>query len=114
MRPLEAVEAVVADLRAGGVRATSDPRDLNRLPAVFVAVDTIREANLCGECETVVALVMVAKDTGNRLALSALSELYEDVRELVEIDGDVTAESVTLPGSAPAPLPAFTARLLPL
>lgn len=111
MGPDKAVAAVVAELRAADIRASDDPRDLNP-PCVWVTPETIRQANLCGGVETVVGITLMARDSGSTSATEALAALLDSVLGAVEVDGDLTAQSVTLPSGGP--LPAFTGQLLPL
>lgn len=106
------VQSVADLLTEHGIPATTEPRDL-RTPGVWVTVDRTRPSRLCGTHETVVSVVLVARDTGHRHALAHLSDLLDKVLGVVVPDGDVVADTITLPaGGSPLPAMTFTTTVL--
>lgn len=99
------LEGVVAALRAGGVHASVDSRNVHG-PFAWVTPHDIGAA-LGGNLTVRAAIYLVAPDVGGRAAVELLGKLLDDVSELVTFDEPVTYVTVTLPGSAPANLPAL-------
>ena len=98
-----ALDALVAQLDAAGVRATVDPRNVNP-PCALVTVDRV-DATL-GGCPTVDALVLlVAPDVGMPAALDTLGDMLDRV---ATVPGVSAALPDTFTGPAAGqPLPAF-------
>lgn len=101
-----AAGAIVADLRAAGIRATVDERELNP-PAVFVAPPALTYRFGKGGWDASWTLSAVVPDNGRRPALAALGDLVTDVQ--AALSGRVVAGrpvDLFVPGGA-APLPAY-------
>ena len=98
---VEALNHVVAELRAAGVNADTDPRNLT-LPGCLVGLDQIHRA-LARSATVVIRILAIAPDNGNPYPI--LDELLDKVAHLVETPAN--AASVTMPNHAPAPLPAL-------
>lgn len=100
-----AADAVVTRLRAGGVRATIDERDINP-PAVWVKPPVVNWRFGKG-WSAQWTLQAVVPDTGRNVALAALGELVEAVQTAMGWAA-VTAMPIALviPGGS-APLPGY-------
>lgn len=101
------IAATVLELRAAGIEATADLRDLNP-PAVLVLPDALLEpAKLCGTGRIRLVLELVARDVGDVPALDQLEVLYDLIRPVVE--RRLTSDEVTFTrspaGSDPTALP---------
>lgn len=100
------VEALVAALRAAGVRADMDPSNLN-LPAAWVTVEGIQAANLRTDVAIYVAVYLIAPDQDYGRALEALADLFNlAVPGVFSPDGQTVPQGVILPDSS-TPLPAL-------
>ena len=75
------LESVAADLRAAGIPATIDPRNLNP-PAVLVRGDQVDAGagKLCGTETIRFSLLLVVPDIGEASAYAALDALYSTVK----------------------------------
>lgn len=107
MGALAAGRAVAAMLKAAGVRAAVDARNVNA-PGAWVTCTRISSpAYLCGASDATVDVYLIAPDNGTTAALETLDQLLADALEILDVDGDIeTDHAVTLPNS-PAPLPAY-------
>jgi hypothetical protein len=105
-----AAAAVVDRLKAAGLVATLDPRDLNP-PGVWVQIETVRRDRFDADTwsgEWV--LLAIAPDVGTAGALRILGELVAKIYTAFPTAADALAQSVTLP-SGGDPLPAFRVPL---
>lgn len=105
------LEAVVAELTAEDIRASTDGSGLN-LPGVWVSIDHLEPDMLDGSGSVLVALNLVAANTVTRTAYQQLDQLLSAVlnlRPVLAVEGDVVPESVILPDN-PQTLPSY--RLL--
>lgn len=105
-----AVAAVVDRLRAGGVRACSDERDLNP-PAVWVGPPTLAFRFAKGTYDAEYHLFAVVPNTGRDTANRNLGTLIDAVQ--VAVGGAVTAGrpiDLTVPDTS-VPLPAYDLTL---
>ena len=102
----ETLTHVVDQLTAGGITATTDPRDLN-LTGVWVTLTRIASARFAGGIVTLdVGLTAIAADSG---AAGTLSDLDELVLALDAIYPHQTWEprSVVVASQSPTHLPAL-------
>ncbi|MBF6483845.1 hypothetical protein IU431_06695 [Nocardia otitidiscaviarum] len=100
------LEDVAAQLRAAGVRASVEPRDLNP-PCAWVVGRSLAHELLSGGGTLTADVYLIAPDTGIMAALAALTELLDLALTVIEPDADTSlSESVTLPGGG-GPLPAY-------
>ena len=97
---VDGAEYLVAELRAAGVEADTDPRNLS-LPGVLVSFDQISDL-LDAETATY-RLLAIVPDNGNPLA--ALDQLRTTIKPFA--DGVARAATVVLANHNPAPLPAL-------
>lgn len=104
-----ATRALVADLVAAGISATTDPRDLNP-PAVFVPPPTI-EWRFGKGADATFEIVCAVPDSGTAGALPTVSALVDDVQTALR--GAVTGGRAASfdSGTGGAPLPAYTLTL---
>lgn len=96
---------LVDTLVAAGLRAAVDPADLN-LPGVLVTLDGIDYDVLDGYT-LATRLVLVVPDNGHVRSLAALATLLNQVVDVIDPAGRVTAGTTVLPGN-PSPLPALS------
>jgi hypothetical protein len=74
------IDAVVEVLRAAGLEAAADARDLNP-PAIRVTpAELVPLDKLCGSLSLEMYLDLVARDSGDRPVLDQLEFLYDSVR----------------------------------
>lgn len=99
------VQQLVQLLVGAGVRATTNPEDLN-LPGAWVTVDTVAPLVLGGPLELRCLVYLVTGDTDYAHALDTLAGLYNRMATVLTPDGDVATQGVVLPGN-PTPLPAL-------
>lgn len=104
---LDAAAAAIVDrLRAGGVRATTDERDLNP-PAVFVGPPVMSYRFGKGSWDAAWQLAAVVPNTGRASALRDLGDLVAAVQEAL---GMAVATARPMDLSVPdqaAPLPGY-------
>lgn len=98
---VEALNHVVAELRAAGVNADTDPRNLG-LPGCLVGLEQVDRTLYAGHLVRVRVLA-IAPDTGDPYPI--LDALLDQIAEHVETPA--TAASVVLPNHNPSPLPAL-------
>lgn len=107
MVDLDAAAAAIVDtLRAAGIRATVDERELNP-PAVFVGPPNLTYRFGKGGWDASWTLAAVVTDAGRRPALAALGDLVTAVQ--AALAGRVVAGrpvDLFVPGGA-APMPAY-------
>ncbi len=106
-----AVTGVVDRLRAAGIRATADERDLNP-PGVYVAPPAVSYRFRHGDVTADWTIWCAVPNSGRDIALRNLSELVTAAVDALAADGAaVTAAPADLlvPELA-APLPAYTLR----
>lgn len=98
------VDALVEALVDAGIRQASvDPADLS-LPGVWVQITGVDQDRLGSGPTINTRLVLMVPDTGIRLSLEALAELYNQVCEVIDPAGPATPLTVSLPeGGAPVP-----------
>lgn len=104
---LETAEGLCEALRAEGMRAAVDPRDLNA-PCAWVSPNQATTGMyLCGEGELRVDIYLVSPDHGYVRSLQTLENLLSKALQVIEPDEPVSLDSsVVLPDNA-NPLPAF-------
>ena len=100
------LESVAADLRAAGIPATTDPRNLNP-PAVLVKGEAIVPGigKLCGRETVRFSLLLTVPDIGEAGAYGALDGLYSLVRSVLDVSlttDDRPFERLVLPDSSTA------------
>lgn len=87
-------------IKARGIPATLDSRDLDA-PGAIVDLERIGDDNtMCGSYTASAAVYLVAPDNGRPVALAQLLELYDKVSDLTT--GAETVE-LALPDTAPLP-----------
>lgn len=109
------VAGVVAQLRAAGLQAASDTRDLNPpgvlvTPAVLLSPD-----KLCGTGRLRLFLDLVARDAGDTPALAQLEDLHDQVAPLVadrRPPGDEATFTRRNLGSDPTGLPTLRVTIV--
>lgn len=102
-----ALEPVVTALVAAGVRATTDPSEVNT-PGAWVTWEGFQALNIAGSTRHMVVVYLIVDDNDYTRSIEALSALYDDVVPLVlRPDGQVVPQGVALPGSPNHPLPAL-------
>lgn len=100
-----AVDAIVAELRSVGVKATSDARSLNP-PGAYVAPGGVIGVNLCGEQIIRVDIYLVAEDRGGRIDTERIGQMLDKILPVIALDEPAVMVTVTPPGM-PSPLPAM-------
>lgn len=106
LRINEAVDGVVARLRAAGLRATDDISKVD-LPGAFVYASSVSHEYLNGAGAVTVTILLIAPDSGMHNATAILSGLLDDALTVIDPDADTQlAEQIQLPSGGP-PLPAF-------
>lgn len=101
------LDGLVDALRAEGLRASVEPRDLNAPCAWVTPSQTTTGMYLCGDGELRVDVYLIAPDHGYVRSLQTLEDSLAKALQVIEPDEAVSlAESVVLPDS-PNPLPAF-------
>jgi hypothetical protein len=80
------LEDIAADLRAAGVQASVDPRNINP-PGVLVRMDAIEPGagKLCGKATMGFTLILVVPEIGETGAYYTLDELDALVRSVVDV-----------------------------
>ncbi|MGW0247924.1 hypothetical protein ACWDYH_14950 [Nocardia goodfellowii] len=100
------LEGLADELKAAGVRAAVDPRDLNP-PCAWVVARSIAHELLGGGGTVAVEVYLIAPDSGAPQAYRTLTDLLDKALTVLEPDADTSlSEAVTLPGGG-GPLPAF-------
>lgn len=93
---LGTVDAVIAALEAGGVRATIDGRDLNP-PAVLVRPPVLTYRYGKGYADAEFSVWAVVPDTGMRASFQALGALLDEIQQSIGfIATTARPDSVTL------------------
>lgn len=103
------ITELVELLKGADVQASMDAAELN-LPAVWIALDGVAQANLAGQLELRCRLFLIAPDTDPLRALEHLGKLHAKVMAVITPDGPITTQGVVLP-SDPTPLPALSVPL---
>lgn len=104
------LDAVVELLEAAGIRATTDPADINA-PAVLVGLDSFQPGTLA-DWQVTAQLVLFVPDNGGARIKTALAELFNQVTAAeVYPDGPVLARMVPLPDGPPLPALTFPLNL---
>ncbi|MCP2281066.1 hypothetical protein [Nocardia amikacinitolerans] len=100
------LDGLAVELRAAGVRASVDPRDLNP-PCAWVVGRSIAHELLGGGGTVTADVFLIAPDAGVPQAYRTLTGLLDLALTVLEPDADTSlSESVTLPGGG-GPMPAF-------
>lgn len=99
------VTSLVAALRGAGVRADTNPEDVN-LPGAWVTVDSIIELALDGHLQLECSVYLITADGDYARAYGQLAELYNLMLQTVRPDGPVTPQGVVMPGNS-TPMPAL-------
>ncbi|WP_330182821.1 hypothetical protein OHB26_03660 [Nocardia sp. NBC_01503] len=100
------LDIVVSQLRAAGIRASVDPRDLNP-PCAWVAARTVAHDLLGGGGTVTADIYLIAPNIGVPQALKTLTGLLDQALTVIAPDADTSlSERVPLP-SGGDPLPAF-------
>lgn len=107
--PLDEVRQVLADLRAGGVRADLDPAQCSP-PAVWLRLLPFEHDTLAGVTVKAEA-TCIAPDTTDDAALGHLAALHDLVVSIVEPDGPCRWQGTILPDN-PTPLPSLVIPVL--
>jgi uncharacterized protein YidB (DUF937 family) len=103
---LAALDAVVAELTAAGLRASINPAKLTP-PAVWVSLDKLIPELLDGNGAAQIRVNLIVPDTTLPQGLDALDQLLAKVWAVLPLAvEDVTPEGVVLPDS-PNPLPSL-------
>lgn len=100
------LESVVEVLETAGVRAYIDPADVNT-PCVWLLPTDLDPGYLCGSGMLTVELYLVVGDAPTIHSITALTDLLEQVTNVLDTDGtfDLGA-AVQFPGGG-VPLPAY-------
>lgn len=98
-------QQLVELLEGAGVQASLDPADLN-VPAVWIALDSVAQANLAGRLELRCLLFLIVGDADTTRAMASLGQLHAKVLQVITPDGPVVTQGVVMPGD-PTPLPAL-------
>lgn len=100
---LTAVDDLVALLKTAGIRSVSqDPATLNPPAGVWVQVLGFAFTRLAGYTIRT-RLVVVATDLDHKRAAAALLKVANQVRTVVDPDGDVLAQTVLMPDGTARP-----------
>lgn len=100
-----ALDRVVEALRAQGVRATTDARNVNP-PCAYVTAGTVGNGTLCGELAITASVFLIAGDRGGKLSISELGKLLDAADSVLTFEEPARMVQATPPG-LPAPLPAL-------
>lgn len=92
-----ALDRVTARLRAAGIDATTDPRNLNP-PCAWVTVHDITTPTLCGSYEVRAAVCLIAGDAGSPQSLDALGSMLDLAADCVSFDEPVAPMTIQPPG----------------
>ncbi|MGV0868453.1 hypothetical protein [Corynebacterium kalidii] len=108
MSIIDALEELTATIRARGIDATMDPRDLV-LPGAVVDLDRIGPDNtLCGDITATARVTLVVPDHGHRTSLRRLTKMYERLADLTTGADPVAwtlPDQGTMPGLTLTPIP---------
>lgn len=101
-----ALERIVNELRAQGIRANIDPVKLTP-PCAWVTVTQVAHTRLCGGAEATVSVLLVTTDRPPALAHTNLGDLLSLALAVVDpTEPTVTNEAVKLTDNG-QPLPAY-------
>lgn len=105
------LDGIASDLRAAGIPAALDPRDLN-IPGVLVRGDALQagEGKLCGTEVLEFTLLLVVPEIGETGAYFALDALYGLTRAALDVNLTTDRRpfgTTVLPGS-PTSLPCLS------
>lgn len=98
----ESLTRVVDALKAAGINATTDPRDLT-MPGAWVTVHDVINPSLCGGYDVRADVCLMVADNGAPHAVAALGDLLHLAATVLTFDEPVQPMTVTPPGGAPTP-----------
>lgn len=111
----EATETVIAALEAAGIHATADARNI-KAPGCFVTVTQLSRPTLGEAWRLTIEVLAIVRDLGGMADIDALSELVDDVLDVLDEAGAAietidTNQQATPPtgGTLPAARLTFTA-----
>lgn len=103
---LDAPEQLAALLRGAGMRAASDPADVNT-PGAFVSLAQAEPLTVGDGWDHQLMVYLVVPEASHKMVLRSLQNLYDQLEAAgVTPDGPVLPWALVLPGS-PAQLPAL-------
>ncbi|MFW0790101.1 hypothetical protein [Gordonia sp. CPCC 205333] len=105
----DALDSLVDLLRANGVHATTDGRDLNP-PAAWVTLHDVTPF-LGGTLAVRGDVCLIVGDFGSKVAIAQLGDLLDKVAAVVSFDEPARPMTVTLPGQTPMPALAITTTI---
>lgn len=97
------LDGLVQLVRDAGVKCDMDASKLN-LPGAWLALDTVRTANVKGDLQLGCLLFLVSHDTDQRRAIGVLGDLFRKVSTVLTPDGPVQTQGVVMPDN-PTPMP---------
>lgn len=98
---MQELQALVDEIRARGINASLDPRDLDA-PGALVELERVAaDAMLCGDYTATATVYLLAPDNGRAAATATLLDMYDRLADMVH--GAETVD-IALPetGSLPA------------
>lgn len=98
MQVLEAMDSIRQTLQSAGIRAETDPRNVNA-PGAWIALQSItHNAQLCGSGTVRLSVYLIVPDAGIDQSTANLALLLSSLLSVIDPDDDTTPTSVTLPG----------------
>lgn len=98
-----ALGRMVDALKAAGVNATTDARNLNA-PVAFVTVNQVATVTLCGEIQVTADVYLIAHDRGGKLSIEELGKMLDRALTVLTLDEPARMVVANPPGlGAPAP-----------
>ena len=98
----DALDLIRSQCLVAGIRAETDPRNVNA-PGAWITVENVTHSATLG-CSTVrVNVYLVVPNTGTEQALSELDRLLDSLLRVVEPDAPTTPTQVALPDGSELP-----------